>query len=300
MYKNFIKFLTEAEIPFCLNEPMSRHTSFKIGGNADVFVAPNDTESLIEAYSQAEKGDLRTYILGKGSNVLFSDEGYKGVIISTEKLSAVTVEGNVLTAQCGASFTHIAAVARDAGLSGLEFAYGIPGAVGGAVYMNAGAYGGQVSDCLISSTAFDPESGRIIYTEGEDHQFGYRTSIYKKNPKMVILSANFELVPANKEEIRVKMDDLMGRRRDKQPLEYPSAGSVFKRPEGYFVGQMVEELGLKGYSVGSAQVSEKHAGFIINRGGATAADVLELIDHIKAKVRERYGVELECEVIFVK
>jgi len=300
MYKKYIDFLTDADISFLRDEPMSRHTSFRIGGPCDLFVAPEGADSFRDAYDAAIKAGLRTYILGRGSNVLFSDEGFRGVVISTENLNGVTVEGNTLIAEAGASFTHIAAVARDAGLTGLEFAYGIPGSVGGAVFMNAGAYGGQVSDCLESSTAFDPVSGHIICTEGADHEFGYRSSIYKKNPERVILSATFELKEGNKDEIRAYMEDIMGRRRDKQPLEYPSAGSVFKRPEGYFAGQLIEEQGLKGYTVGGAQVSEKHAGFIINRGGATAKDVLELIENIQKTVNDAYGVMLECEVISVK
>ncbi len=300
MYKNYIEFLCDRDIPFCENEPLSRHSSFRIGGPCALFVTPESADSLRDAYNEAKSEGIRTYILGKGSNILFADEGFSGVIISTEKLTSVSVLGNTLTADAGASFTHIAAVARDAGLSGLEFAYGIPGSVGGAVFMNAGAYGGQVSDCLESSSCFDPATDHILYTEGDDHEFGYRTSVYKKNPERVILSATFELKSGDKEEIRAYMEDIMGRRRDKQPLEYPSAGSVFKRPEGRFVGQMVEELGLKGYTVGGAQVSEKHAGFIINRGGATAKDVLDLIAHIQAKVKEAYDVMLECEVIFVK
>lgn len=300
MYKNFIELLTDADIKFYKDEPMCRHTSFRIGGPCDFYVVPETSEELKDVYIAARNAGHRTYILGKGSNVLFADEGFNGIVISTEALNEVCVCGNVLTAQCGASFTHIAAVARDAGLSGLEFAYGIPGAVGGAVFMNAGAYGGQVSDCLTESSAFDPESGHIIRTEGEAHEFGYRKSVYKSHPERVILSAEFSLTPGDKNEIKAKMDDFMGRRRDKQPLEYPSAGSVFKRPEGHFVGQMVEELGLKGYCIGGARVSEKHAGFIINAGGATAKDVLDLVDHIKSRVKDAYNVELECEIIYVK
>lgn len=300
MYKNFIKFLCDADIPFTRDEPLSRHTSFRIGGPCDVYVTCESADSFKEVYDLAIKEGLKIYILGRGSNVLFSDDGFRGVVLSTEKLNSVTVDGNKLIAECGASFTQIAVVARDAGLTGLEFAYGIPGSVGGAVFMNAGAYGGQVSDCLVASTCYDPITGKISYIEKEEHKFGYRTSIYKHNPDRVILTAEFELVPSDKEAVREKMDDFMGRRRDKQPLEYPSAGSVFKRPEGYFVGQMVQELGLKGYTVGGAQVSEKHAGFIINVGGATCSDVLELIEYIKEKVYEAYGVMLECEVIQVK
>lgn len=300
MYKKYLEILSDRGISYALNEPMANHTSFRIGGPADVYVSPESAEELKDAYVEARNVGLCTYILGKGSNVLFDDGGFNGVIISTEKLNSVTVEGNVLTAECGASFTHIAAVARDHGLSGLEFAYGIPGAVGGAVYMNAGAYGGEVSQCLVSSTSFDPVSGKILFTEGADHAFAYRFSIYKKYPERVILSASFKLTPFYRGEIKFRMDDLMQRRKDKQPLEYPSAGSVFKRPEGYFVGQMIEELGLKGYTVGGAQISEKHAGFIINRGGAKCADVLSLVDFIKSKVYEKYNVELECELIYVK
>ena len=300
MYKNFISILEENDVKYLKDEPMSRHTTFRIGGPCDIYVLPEGIDELKDVYLWAKKAGHKVFILGRGSNVIFPDEGYKGIVISTEKLTDVTVEGNTLTAQCGASFTQIAVVARDAGLSGLEFAYGIPGSVGGAVYMNAGAYGGQVSDCLAASCAFNCQTAKIRYTDGEDHQFGYRTSVYKNDPSTVILSAEFELKPDDKESIRARMDDYMGRRRDKQPLEYPSAGSVFKRPEGHFVGQMVQELGLKGYSIGGAQVSEKHAGFIINKGGATASDVKSLIEYIKDRVRTAYEVELECEVIFVK
>ena len=300
MYKDLINYLEKTDVPFFKDEPLSRHTTFRIGGNADLYITPESSESFIGVLDYAREMGLRTYILGRGSNVLFSDDGFHGLVVSTEKINKTVVEGNRIIADCGVSFTQLAVAARDAGLSGLEFAYGIPGSVGGAVYMNAGAYGGQVSDCLKSSTAYDVRQGRIICTDGEDHSFGYRTSIYKKNSDLRILSAEFELTPKDKDTIKTEMDDYMGRRRDKQPLEFPSAGSVFKRPEGRFVGQMVEELGLKGYSVGGAQVSEKHAGFIINKGGATASDVLNLIEYIKERVNSAYGVMLECEVIFVK
>jgi len=300
MYKDIIEFLCDAEIPYIKNELLSRHTTFRIGGEADLFIAPKDADSLKDVYDLCKRLGHKVYVLGRGSNVVFSDDGYKGIVISTENLSSVRIEGNTLYAECGASFTQIAVAARDASLAGLEFAYGIPGSVGGAVFMNAGAYGGQVSDCLSQSTAFDPVENKVVLTCGDDHEFGYRTSIYKKNPERIILSAEFELKPGDFDSIKATMDDFMGRRRSKQPLEYPSAGSVFKRPEGHFVGQMVEELGLKGYSVGGAQVSEKHAGFIINKGGATAADVAELIGIIKEKVNKAYNVELECEVIFVQ
>ena len=300
MYKDIIEFLCDAEIPYIKNELLSRHTTFRIGGEADLFIAPKDADSLKDVYDLCKRSGHKVYVLGRGSNVVFSDDGFKGIVISTENLSSVRIEGNTLYAECGASFTQIAVSARDASLSGLEFAYGIPGSVGGAVFMNAGAYGGQVSDCLFQSTAFDPVENKVVLIFGKDHEFGYRTSIYKRNPERIILSAEFELKPGNFDSIKATMDDFMGRRRSKQPLEFPSAGSVFKRPEGHFVGQMVEELGLKGYSVGGAQVSEKHAGFIINKGGATASNVAELIGIIKEKVNKAYNVELECEVIFVQ
>ncbi len=300
MYKDYIDFLESADITFIKDEPLSRHTSFRIGGPCKLFVSPESAESFVEAYELAKQTGIKVYVLGRGSNVLFDDCGFDGIVLSTEKLSSVIVDGNRLIAGAGASFTHIAAVARDAGLSGLEFAYGIPGSVGGAVYMNAGAYGGEVSDCLVSSTAFVADEKHIICVEGEDHRFGYRTSVYKQKGNCVILSAEFELESGNVEDIRSKMEDLMGRRKSKQPLEYPSAGSVFKRPEGYFVGQIIEELGLKGHSIGGAQISEKHAGFIINKDNATCKDVKDLIAFIKEKVKAAYGVDLECEVIFVK
>lgn len=300
MYKDYIEFLESADIPYIKDEPMSRHTSFRIGGPCKLFVSPESSEGFVDSYELAKQHGISVYVLGRGSNVLFEDCGFDGIVLSTEKLSSVTIDGNRLIAGSGASFTHIAAVARDAGLSGLEFAYGIPGSVGGAVYMNAGAYGGEVSDCLASSTAFVADDSRIICVEGKDHNFGYRTSIYKQKGNCVILSAEFELERGNVEDIRAKMEDLMGRRKSKQPLEYPSAGSVFKRPKGYFVGQMIEELGLKGHSVGGAQISEKHAGFIINKDKATCKDVKDLIAFVKEKVKESYGVDLECEVIFVK
>ncbi len=300
MLKEYKEYLDCTDITYAENEPLSKHTSFRIGGPCSFYVSPSSADSFKDAYNFARSLGIGVYILGKGSNVVFPDEGFKGVVLSTEKLNEVTCDGNSLIAGSGVSFTQLAVVARDASLEGLEFAYGIPGTVGGAVFMNAGAYGGEVSRCLKSSCCYDPETDRIICTEGLAHEFGYRTSIYKKNPQRIILSAEFELREGNKEEIRAKMEDFMFRRRDKQPLEYPSAGSVFKRPEGFFAGKLIEDCGLKGFYVGSAQVSEKHAGFIINRGGATQKDVLGLVEHIKKTVFDKFGVMLECEIIFVK
>ncbi len=299
MFKEYKQFLVDANIPYVENEPMSRHTSFRIGGNSALFVTPADAASLREACLFAKEAGVKTYILGRGSNLLFPDEGFSGAVISTERLNEVSLDGDTLIAGSGVSFTQLSVVAKDASLSGLEFAYGIPGSVGGAVYMNAGAYGGEVCQCLTSSCCYDLKTDRILYFDGPGHGFGYRTSIYKKNPHMIILSAEFRLENGIKEDIKAKMDDFMYRRRDKQPLEYPSAGSVFKRPEGFFAGKLIEDSNLKGFSVGGAAVSEKHAGFIINKGGATCSDVKALIEHIQNTVFSNFGVLLECEVIFV-
>lgn len=299
-FKAYTDLLKKENIPFSENEPMSRHTTFRIGGTSRIFVTPENASRLTRAAQVAKNNGIRYYILGKGSNVLFADEGYDGVVISTEKLTGCHREGSVVHCECGVSFTALARTCMEAGLAGLEFAYGIPGSVGGAVYMNAGAYGGEVSQVLLAATYFDVESGETVTLTNEEHNFGYRQSIYKESSGKIILSADFKLSEGVKEEILEKMDGYMLSRRTKQPLEYPSAGSVFKRCSGHFTGQMIEELGLKGYTVGGAQVSEKHAGFIINRGGATAEDVLGLIEYIKERVHEGYGLSLECEVIYIK
>ena len=298
--KQLCGLLSGHKIEYSENEPMNAHTTFRIGGAASVFAVPDTEDKLRLAVDACRIAETPYIVLGRGSNVLFDDSGYKGAVISTEKLSAMTVSGNDITCGCGASFTQIAVIARDNSLTGLEFAYGIPGAVGGAVFMNAGAYGGEVSQVLLESTYYDPNGGKVHTINNTEHHYGYRESIYRDQPERVILSARFGLVSADKNEIKQKMDGYMESRKAKQPLEYPSAGSVFKRCQGHFTGQMIEELGLKGYTVGGAQVSEKHAGFIINRGGATSADVLKLIDIIKEKVRDGYGLELQCEVIYIK
>ncbi|MDD6094934.1 MAG: UDP-N-acetylmuramate dehydrogenase [Clostridia bacterium] len=299
-FTEYIKKLTDRGIAFSENEPMSRHVTFRIGGEAMVFVMPETLEDFTFAVKSAYEEKINFFVLGKGSNVLFADGGYEGAVISAEKLNKITVQDNKITCLAGASFTAVSHVARDYGLSGLEFANGIPGSVGGAVYMNAGAYGGEVSQVLKESTYFDTETGETVTIGLFEHNYSYRKSSYIENKNRIILSAVFSLTPGDKAEIKEKMDLYMLSRKTKQPLEYPSAGSVFKRCQGHYTGQMIEELGLKGYSVGGAQISEKHAGFIINKGGATARDVEQLIDFIKERVKEAYGVELECEVIAVK
>lgn len=299
-FSSYIEALAKKGIAYRENESMSRHTTFKIGGCAAVFVLPETSEELSFAVKEAYDRKIKYFVLGKGSNVLFADEGYRGSVISTEKLNSVKREGNSLVCLCGASFTALSKTATENGLSGLEFAYGIPGSVGGAVYMNAGAYGGEVSQVLERSTYFDVESGETVTIGAEDHCYGYRTSCYINNRNRIVLSATFKLTPGNPDEIKMKNEDFMTRRKTKQPLEYPSAGSVFKRCQGHFTGQMIEQLGLKGYTVGGAQISEKHAGFIINVNNASSKDVLELIEFIKEQVKKAYGLSLECEVIVVK
>ncbi len=292
--------LRDRKIAFTEKEPMSLHTTFRIGGESELYVVPKCEDELMEAVSACVGSGVAYTVLGRGSNVVFDDEGYRGAVISTEKLNSVTVSGCKISCQCGASFTGVSAAARDAGLTGLEFAYGIPGAVGGAVVMNAGAYGGEVAAVLSESTYYDTLSGEVCTISLAEHCFGYRESIYKKHPERIVLSAVFTLCERDSAEIKEEMDGYMASRRAKQPLEYPSAGSVFKRAPGHFTGQMIEELGLKGYTIGGAQISEKHAGFIINRGGAASRDVAELIAFIKEKVYEGYGVSLEEELIFIK
>ncbi len=299
MYTEVLNKYKLNNIPFEINEPMSAHTTFRIGGPADVYARPQTVDSFVLALKIAKEENVRFFVLGRGSNLLFSDDGFKGVIISTENLKKITVDGNRIYSECGVTLTTLAQKARDASLAGLSFSYGIPGFVGGAVFMNAGAYGGQISDVLIKSTYYDVKNDRIGTFVGEEHNFGYRESVYREAPDKIILSAEFELMNGDCEVIRAEMEDYMERRRSKQPLEYPSAGSVFKRPVGYFAGKLIEDCGLKGKRIGGAMVSEKHAGFIVNAGGASASDVFDLINYIKSEVHSKFGVELVCEMIYV-
>ncbi len=276
---------------------LSSKTSFKIGGKADLAVFPKNASEL--EYIMAYLGDreMPYIVLGNGSNILFDDCGYRGCVIFTDRMNSVTVDGNRITAGAGASFTALAVTAKNASLTGLEFAYGIPGSVGGAVVMNAGAYGGEVAQVLESCTLYDAEKCEVLTLNKDEMDLSYRHSILSENKKYICISATFTLKEGKKDEIDAVMRDLMQRRISKQPLEYPSAGSVFKRPApDLFVGKMIEDSGLKGYTIGGAQVSEKHAGFIINVGGATARDVLDLVGHIQSVIRKNYGVELECEI----
>ena len=299
MYSEYIKILAENSVTYKENEPLSRHSSFEIGGPAAVAAFPASADDIKLCIKAAKDCGVRYKLIGNGSNVLFSDNGFDGAIIFTSNAKNIEIKGNTIKAECGASFTYLASVAAKNSLSGLEFAYGIPGTVGGAVYMNAGAYGGEVSDVLCSSLCFDSGSGNERILDKSSHGFSYRTSVYERDQSLIVLGATFELKEKSSEEIKSVMDDFMSRRRDKQPLEFPSAGSTFKRPEGYFAGKLIEDAGLKGYRIGGAEVSEKHAGFVINRGGATAEDVLSLVRYIKATVAEKFGVSLECEIKYV-
>ncbi len=279
------------------DEPMSAHTTFRIGGPAKVFIECNDVDKLGQLLDIIKTENVPFWVVGKGSNLLVSDNGLNGVVlyICDDK---VAVDGNFITARAGAKLSSVCNAARDASLSGLEFAFGIPGSVGGAVYMNAGAYGCEIKQCITYCTSITLD-GQIKHYKADELMLGYRTSVFKQNNE-IILEAKFLLVPDKRENIQAKMDDFLGRRKDKQPLEYPSAGSTFKRPEGYFAGALIEQSNLKGFSVGGAEVSRKHAGFVINKDNATCCDVLDLIKHIQASVKSNFGVELETEVIYLE
>lgn len=281
------------------DDPLSKRCTFRIGGSCKAFVEVSSEEALAELCRYAKANDIRYFVLGKGSNVLFDDRGFDGVILHIGSgLSEISLEGeDTVVAGAGANLITVCMFALENSLSGLEFAYGIPGSVGGAVFMNAGAYGGEIRDIIFSARAVSPD-GSFIEASSEDMQLGYRHSCFMENDS-IVTSAVFKLKKADKEEIRAKMDDLMSRRREKQPLEYPSAGSTFKRPEGKFAGKLIQDSGLRGATVGGAQVSEKHCGFVINKGNATSADVQALISHIQKTVMEQTGSWLECEVRYV-
>ena len=289
-------FLESENIEYRQNEPMRAHTTFKIGGEADVFIIPASPAALIYAVKKCSELEIPYFILGNGSNLLVSDGGIEGAVISLAGINGISAEGEKITCGAGAMLSSVCLKALSLSLTGLEFAYGIPGTAGGALYMNAGAYGGQMADVIESAECLTA-SGDIKTLKKEDMQLGYRSSIFKKGG-LIIISLTLALKKGDKAEIKAEMDDLLNRRKQKQPLEYPSAGSTFKRPEGYFAGALIEKNGLKGLTVGGAQVSEKHAGFVINRGGATAADVKALIGKIQKTVFENDGVMLEPEVIF--
>ena len=294
---NFYDKLTEyiEEKRIYKDEPMRKHTTFRIGGNADYFVVPKTEEEIRNVIRLCKEERMPYYILGNGSNLLVSDKGYRGVIIEIcKKMNEICVEGNFLKVQAGALLSKVGSAALDAGLAGFEFASGIPGTMGGAVFMNAGAYGGEMKDILTEVTVLD-ENNEVRVLKKEELELGYRTSIVAKKG-YVVLSAKVELKKGDQMEIRERMNELKVQRTTKQPLEYPSAGSTFKRPEGYFAGKLIADAGLRGFQVGGAQVSEKHCGFVINKENATAADIVELMRQIIERVQTEFGVKLEPEV----
>lgn len=298
-YEQVYQAMAEQGIKAHLQEPLCRWTTFQIGGPAALFCMPNSAEQLIQAAALCRAAGLRIYWLGKGSNVLFSDEGFDGaVILVSEGISEVYAEGNVLHAGAGASMEQVCLCALDSGLTGLEFAYGIPGSVGGAVYMNAGAYGGEIKDVLKCASFLD-EHGEVKTLQAPELALGYRTSIFETHP-WCILSAEFALAPGNKKEIVAQMETLAQKRHEKQPLEMPSAGSTFKRPQGAFAGALIEQCGLRGFSVGGAAISQKHCGFVVNTGGATCEDVVALTDRVIEIVKKQTGYTLEREIRVVK
>lgn len=278
------------------NEPLSRHTTFRVGGPADIMAFPKDENELSSLFELAKSENVPVTVIGNGSNLIVKDRGIRGLtIVLGEDFSGINVQGNEITAMAGELLSRIARTAYNHSLTGLEFASGIPGSLGGGMAMNAGAYGGQLSDVCVSARVFDPETGEISVYPASEMELGYRSSMPLKT-RRIVTSATFRLTEGNKEEILKTMENLNARRREKQPLAYPSAGSTFKRPEGYFAGALIEGAGLKGASVGGAQVSTLHAGFIINTGNATAKDILDLIKYVQKVVFEKYGVNLETEV----
>ena len=294
--KQWLDSVTEAmpELVIRTEEPMSKHTTFRIGGAAEVFAAP-DARELPQLLAMAKGADVPVTVIGNGSNLLVGDRGIAGLVIEIgERMSEVRIEGTILVAGAGALLSKAAQTAAAAGLGGLEFAAGIPGSVGGAVVMNAGAYGGEMKDVLQSVKVLT-EEGELLILTTEDLELGYRHSCVPER-KYIVVEATMELAAKPEEEIRAYMAELRAKRIEKQPLEYPSAGSTFKRPEGYFAGKLIMDAGLRGYTVGGAQVSEKHCGFVINKGGATAADVRQLMQDVHDRVKEQFDVELEPEV----
>lgn len=294
IFENKLFTIIDKEKVF-LNEPMKKHTTFRVGGPADYFVVPTKVGEIKAVVTLCEETGMPYYMIGNGSNLLVADKGFRGVIIQIYKaMNRVKTGGNIIRAQAGASLAQIAMEALEHELTGFEFAAGIPGTLGGAVRMNAGAYGGEIQDVLRKATVLTKE-GKMIELSKEEMEFGYRTCIVERMG-YIVLEAELGLNPGKRENIQAVMEELREKRVSKQPLEFPSAGSTFKRPEGYFAGKLIQDAGLKGFQVGGAQVSEKHSGFVINTGNATAADIMELMRQVNEKVKEQFGVSLEPEV----
>lgn len=293
IYNKMLEFLSEEQI--YLNESMSKHTSFKIGGPADIFVKPKNIDELKNIIKLGKENSIQITIIGNGSNLLVKDGGIRGVVIKPDFKEIEFLEGNKVKVGSGVLLSKILNEAYKKSLSGLEFASGIPGNLGGAIRMNAGAYGSEFKDIVVSSEYLDKDLN-IREISNKEHEFKYRHSRFCENKNDIIVSTILQLKEVNKEEIKAKMDENNNSRREKQPINFPSAGSTFKRGEGYITAELIDKCNLKGYNIGAAYVSEKHAGFIINKGNATAKDVLELIDIIKKKVYEKFNVNIELEI----
>lgn len=294
-YNELIKITDEKNV--LRNEPLSKHCTFKIGGECEYLVFPESEKELTDILKFSKENEIPLNIIGNGSNVLFSDDFHKGIIIKTTRLDGICVKENEITAFCGAKLSAVCNTALKNSLSGMEELNGIPGTIGGAVYMNAGAYGGEIKDVCVETTYIDGDFSLKTIKNGE-HNFSYRKSFFT-NKNYVILKSKFALKKGDEREIKAKMQDFVQRRNEKQPLNFPNAGSTFKRPEGYFAGKLIEDCGLKGFCVGDACVSEKHSGFVVNRGNASAEDVTKLIKHVRKNVKDKFNVDLETEIKFI-
>ena len=290
-----IKDAVDLQCAYSTEEVLSKHCTFKIGGKCDLMLFPDTREKFMGVLGSCLKTGVKFMVLGNGSDMVFGSKGYRGVIISTSKFNSISVDNELIKCDAGVNLSALCMAAYENGLSGAERLYGIPGSIGGAVCMNAGAYGGQINDVLVECEYYDGD--KVVIADVDAIDFSYRHSIFSSGGKYVI-GATFRFNKADKDQIRAEMNEYIGRRRDKQPLEYPSAGSTFLRPEGHFAGALIEQSGLKGCTIGGAQVSEKHAGFVINVGNATSNDVKNLVNHIKDVVCKNSGVELQCEIKF--
>ena len=288
----FGKFYDENDIK--IDEKLSSYVNFKVGGPADILLIPKSKEQVIKSVEVCKENKIPFYLIGNGSNILVRDGGFRGVVISLKEVNTIIVDGDKIEAECGAMLKAVSDKAMENSLTGFEFACGIPGTIGGAVFMNAGAYDGEIAHVIESAEIIDEECN-IVRLSNKDLDFGYRSSIVMKKG-YTVLSAVFKLEKGQVKTIKELVDDLTNKRESKQPLEYPSAGSTFKRPTGYFAGKLIQDAGLKGYSIGGAAVSEKHSGFVINKGNATAKDITDLIKYIQDEVKRQFGVELNPEV----
>ncbi len=295
-YSELLDYCGRNGVEYEQNAPLAPLSSMKVGGVCDVLVKPQTTQQIKGLVELCKNNGLKLFVLGKGTNVMFGD--YHGVILNMAEFNAVSVDGGTITAQAGASLTAVCRAALEHSLSGVECLFGIPGSVGGALYMNAGAYGAEMKDVVQSAEVLN-SSGEIVEISANEMDLSYRHSAFQGRGDC-ILSVTMKLADGNAEEIKAKMDEVMQKRKDKQPLEYPSCGSTFKRPKEGFAAAMIEECGLKGYSIGGAQVSAKHSGFVINKGGATLADIRALVEHVKKTVLAHNGVELECEMMIIE